>query len=190
VAQDASDETGIATDSKIVQTANGDLEVPATAHHVETNLGSFDEAEAIRQVGEEPPAAVETGADDVTPEVIESSEEAAALAHEVELEAAADSTAGGVVERVPIPAQFAHEADGDDIEDPEALLVIEREGAADGASSVKLSGAWARASLTFRHPCQNQQTRSLRRRPRNASEPNARPRPPTVTRRAPLLPAR
>jgi hypothetical protein len=50
VAQDASDETGIATDSKIVQTANGDLEVPAAAHHVETNLGSFDEAEAIRQV--------------------------------------------------------------------------------------------------------------------------------------------
>lgn len=67
------------------------------------------------------------------PEVLESSEEAAALAHEVELEAAADSTAGGVVERVSIPAQFAHDADEiDDSDDPEAMLVIEKEGAADG----------------------------------------------------------
>lgn len=110
-------ETGILSDSKIVETANGDLEVPAAAHHVATALGSFDEAEATLQVGDNGVLAVDESALEPT----EVSAEAANLAREVEEEAAADSTAGGLAEPVPVPTQFAHSAE----DDPETLLVIE-----------------------------------------------------------------
>ncbi|CED84773.1 Uncharacterised protein family UPF0646 [Phaffia rhodozyma] len=116
------DESGIVEDTKLIITANADIEVPLSAEVVETSDGDVDEAAAVDQTGTEDVVQYETALaeeHDQESELPDETEAEKDLARKVEMEAALATGSVDAVEQIPIPEVFAHAPEVEEEEDSE-----------------------------------------------------------------------